>query len=93
MKQLLLSILKSVPQEPLVRITALVLATGLWSFIEITNNVLECDTRAFDDSAVRILRQPTDLSRPMGPSWLPEAGRDVAALGGVTVLLLVIAVL
>jgi undecaprenyl-diphosphatase len=69
---------------------ALTLAVGgAWAFIEIADEVLEGDTQQFDNWAIRTLRTPTDLGRPLGPTWLHEVGRDVTALGGVFVLTLV----
>ncbi|HET9956181.1 MAG TPA: phosphatase PAP2 family protein, partial [Polyangiaceae bacterium] len=35
------------------------------------------------------LREPTNLSDPVGPAWVEEAGRDFTALGGKAVLTLV----
>lgn len=76
-------------QEPLWLFSALVVVVGIWGFIELSSEVIEGDTQAFDEWAVRMLRQPNDLSQPIGPNWLAEAGRDVTGLGGVVVLVLV----
>jgi undecaprenyl-diphosphatase len=38
---------------------------------------------------VRKLRRADDPATPIGPRWLQECGRDITALGGVTVLTLV----
>jgi undecaprenyl-diphosphatase len=35
---------------------------------------------------LRAMRRADDPSRPIGPRWLPEVGRDLTALGGVAVL-------
>lgn len=71
-------------------LVALALATGAaWLFIEVADEVREGETQRFDDWALRALRTPGDLHDPIGPAWLEEAGRDVTALGGVTVLVLV----
>src|SRR5688572_109697 len=70
-----------------VLIAVLVAVGGTWAFVEIADDVLEGDTQKFDDWALRALRQPN--GDPIGPRWLHEAGRDVTALGGVTVLTLV----
>jgi undecaprenyl-diphosphatase len=69
---------------------ALTLAVGgVWAFIEIADEVLEGETQQFDDWAIRSLRTPGNLARPIGPTWLHEVGRDATALGGVFVLVLV----
>ena len=77
------------PREPLWLFTALVIVVGTWGFIKLSSEVIEGDTQAFDEWAIRLLRQPDDLSKPIGPAWLAEAGRDVTGLGGVVVLTLV----
>jgi undecaprenyl-diphosphatase len=73
----------------IVLIAMLVVVGGMWCFIELADEVREGDTQKFDEWAVRSLRQKDDPSKPLGPRWLHEAGRDVTALGGVTVLSLV----
>lgn len=77
--------------ERVILVPLLILATGVWCFIEIADEVLEGDTRSFDEAAVRIMRSATDPADPIGPRWLEEIGRDLTALGGVAVLLLTIA--
>jgi undecaprenyl-diphosphatase len=43
----------------------------------------------FDVHIITALRNPSDLSDPIGPGWLEEAMRDLTALGGTTVLVMV----
>ena len=62
-----------------------------WCFLEIADEVTEGNTRQLDEWIVRSLRHPTDPSNPLGPTWLENVIRDLTALGGVTVLVLVIA--
>ncbi|NNE00348.1 MAG: phosphatase PAP2 family protein, partial [Pirellulaceae bacterium] len=88
---LLRRFVSKIPREPLWLFTALVLVGGTWGFIELSSEVIEGDTQAFDEWAVRALRQVDNPSKPIGPGWLAEAGRDVTGLGGVFVLVLVIA--
>ncbi len=81
----------------LVLIVALLVVAGVWAFVSIAGEVMEGDTQRFDDWAVRALRMPNPESTavrplpqvPIGPKWLREVGRDMTALGGVAVLLLV----
>jgi undecaprenyl-diphosphatase len=61
-----------------------------WCFLEIADEVVEGETRPFDEWVVRSLRHPGDPSDPLGPPWLEEVVRDLTALGGITVLVLVI---
>ena len=70
----------------------LVIAAGsacVWAFIEISSEVREGETRAFDERLLLLLRNPADTSDPVGPRWLEEMARDFTALGGVAVLALI----
>jgi undecaprenyl-diphosphatase len=69
-----------------VLIALLVVVAGCWAFIAIADEVIEGDTHAFDVWAVKTLRKADDPATPIGPHWLAEVGRDMTALGGVTVL-------
>jgi undecaprenyl-diphosphatase len=64
----------------------LVVLIAVLAFIAIADEVMEGDTRNFDEWAIRALRRADDPSTPIGPRWLHEAGRDVTAIGGVFVL-------
>ncbi len=70
----------------LVLIAALLVLAGTDAFVKIAGEVLEGETQAWDNWAVRVLREPGDPAQPIGPRWLPEVGRDLTALGGVAVL-------
>jgi undecaprenyl-diphosphatase len=75
-----------IPREAALLLAVLAIVAGTWAFIEVTEAVVEGDTRAFDEWAVQALRRSDDPSVPIGPPWLQEAGRDFTALGGVAVL-------
>ena len=62
------------------------LLTGLWLFAELADEVLEGDSMAFDNRVLAALRDPSRGGAPRGPWWLPDAARDVTALGGHAVL-------
>lgn len=64
-------------------------AGGLFVFLTLTGEVLEGETRAFDESLLLMLRQPDDPSMPIGPYWVSHAMNDITALGGMTVLSIV----
>ncbi len=82
--------LRSLAVKDLLTLVCVALAlAGAWTFIEITDEVLEGETQAVDTWAVRSLRKPGDVSVPIGPRWLVEDVRDVSALGGRSVLVLV----
>ena len=83
------SILREVSHDLLLLLALLVIVGGTWGFIELADEVSEGSTRRLDDYVLRGMRRADDPSRPIGPSWLPEIGRDLTALGGVAVLTLV----
>lgn len=61
----------------------IVLTSLFWGFIELAQAVGSSETRAFDARVILMLRNPTDLSDPLGPPWVEELARDLTALGGV----------
>lgn len=54
--------------------------------LHIAEGILDGDVFASDRAILLALRDPADLSRPIGPAWLLQASRDVTALGGFTLL-------
>lgn len=68
--------------------TVFLLAGGAWAFIELAEEVMQGDTHAFDMLVLLALRNPADFSDPVGPKWVEELGRDITALGGMAVLML-----
>jgi undecaprenyl-diphosphatase len=64
-------------------------AASLVLFGQLTDEVLEGETHAFDETVLLALRSPADPSDPIGPGWLEEQIRDVTALGSIGVLTLV----
>jgi len=67
------------------------IAGSLAAFFSLADEVVEGDTRAFDERLLLALRNPSDLSDPLGPRWFEELMRDYTALGGSGVLMLVTA--
>ena len=59
-------------------------------FLTLASEIAEGETQAFDLMILKALRSPEDPSRPLGPFWLEGALLDLTALGGSTVLGLVI---
>jgi undecaprenyl-diphosphatase len=70
-------------------LTLIGVGIAIWGFLSISGEVLEAETLPFDRHILLMLRNPADLSDPIGPRWFEEAMRDVTALGGFTVLTLV----
>ncbi len=64
-------------------------AAFLFAFISIVDEVLEGETRAFDEAVLLAFRNPADPADPVGPWWLEAMFRDLTALGGTAVLTLI----
>lgn len=76
----------------LVLVSLTIIVGGTWGFVELAGEVFEGDTKAFDEWALLAMRNPEDVADPLGPRWLEELGRDLTALGGMTILTLVIVI-
>jgi len=62
----------------------------LWGFLALASEVMKGDTTSLDNTILTSLRTADDPSRPIGPAWLEGVMLDVTALGGPTVLWLVV---
>jgi undecaprenyl-diphosphatase len=62
----------------------------LLGFVSLAGEVTDGDTQAFDTKILLALRDPIDLSRPIGPAWIEESLIDLTSIGGATVLWLII---
>ena len=87
MPKLLQSLLRRIESRALVLVIGA--AGALWAFFNIAGEVGEGETQAIDRHILLALRNPADLSDPIGSRSFEEAMRDVTALGGVTVMVLV----
>ncbi|MGL3606949.1 phosphatase PAP2 family protein [Rhizobium sp. G187] len=67
-------------------LTALVAALFAYGLFALTDEILEGETRAFDESVLLMLRDASDVGLPIGPAWLTKVVTDITALGGITVL-------
>jgi undecaprenyl-diphosphatase len=72
--------------ELTVLILVAILAGVLWAFAELGENVVQGETRSFDETILLALRSSDDRSDPIGPGWFEELARDFTALGGAGVL-------
>jgi undecaprenyl-diphosphatase len=59
-------------------------------FLALAGEVMEGETVAFDKKIVLAFRKADDPSQPIGPAWVAGALLDLTALGGATVLGLVV---
>lgn len=73
-------------QELLPLILLVLIAGGVWLFAGLADEVGEGETRKVDRAVLLALREPADLSDPIGPPWMEEAVRDFTGLGSMAVL-------
>ena len=64
-------------------------AAALFAFAKLGEEMVQGDTRAFDEYVLLSLRTAGNPSDPIGPGWLEEMMRDFTALGGTGVLVFV----
>ncbi len=65
-----------------------IVTLSCWAFLLAADAVTEHGHA--DERILLLLREPNDPSDPIGPQWVEEAARDVTALGGHTVLTLLV---
>lgn len=59
-------------------------------FLKLAGAVMEGETLAFDKKIILAFRKADDPSRPIGPAWISGVLMDLTALGGPTVIGLVV---
>ena len=64
-------------------------AAAVYAFVELVDEVMEGESRAFDEWILRALRSPDDPAQPLGPWWLQTMFVDITSLGGTTVVTLI----
>lgn len=64
-------------------VALLCLSTLGYGFFTLAHEVGEGSTEALDRRILLALRNPADLSDPIGPRWLEETMRDITGLGSV----------
>ena len=79
--------LKRLSASKAIILVATLLAASAFTFIEVAGEVSEGETLHLDNTILHALRNPTDPSIPIGPSWLLPGVQDISALGGVAVLI------
>jgi undecaprenyl-diphosphatase len=67
----------------------LAIAGLLFAFGFIAQEVVKGKTLAFDREVMLALRSSADPRVPIGPTWLPEAARDLTSLGSIIVLVII----
>jgi undecaprenyl-diphosphatase len=76
--------------EPVLLITLLAIVLGIWAFAELADEVTEGETVTFDEWVIVHLRKANAPAEPIGPPWLERVAMDTTALGGYTVLTLLV---
>jgi len=76
---------------PIVLALFAIAAAALFAFFSLMNEMLEGETRAFDEAVLKSLRMTGDPAMPIGPPWLTKAFMDITSLGGFTVIMLITA--
>lgn len=59
-------------------------AVCAWLLVKNVPRIYKGRLEAIDNHVLRALRRPDDLSIPVGPKWMPQAAKDVTALGSGT---------
>ncbi len=70
-------------------VTIALTAAALFAFVQLAAEVVEGETRTFDEHVLLSLRNSADPTDPIGPRWLEEIMRDFTAFGGNAVLAMV----
>src|SRR5690606_28764412 len=68
-------------------VALIVVLGGGWFFAELSDEVVEGETRRIDERVLLLFR--TADGDPIGPGWIEETARDFTALGGIGILTLV----
>lgn len=75
--------------EFMVLLALLVVAGGLWGFVELMEVARDAEPHGFDTEILLAFRVAGDTSSPIGPFWMEEAVRDVTSLGSTVVLIFI----
>lgn len=75
-------------QEPRLLLLLALIVGGIWLFTGLVDVVFDEEPgfRSVDETLILALREPQDLSDPIGPVTVETAVRDITALGGTAIL-------
>ncbi|MBV7410925.1 phosphatase PAP2 family protein [Maritimibacter sp. DP1N21-5] len=85
-KQTLAAVTERIEAATLV--VLMLMAAALWAFFALAGEMTEGDLHAFDEAVLMALRVSGDLNNPIGGTEVETAMRDLTALGGITVQVL-----
>ena len=63
-----------------------IMAAGIYTFLAIADEVSENELAQIDSAILLMLRDPADVSVPIGPAWFEQAVIEITTLGGYPVL-------
>jgi undecaprenyl-diphosphatase len=78
-------------QDFLLLLGVFLIVLAVWSFLELADAINSDALWQLDERILLALREPGQLSDPIGPRWFEEMVRDISALGSTTIVLLVTA--
>ncbi|MEW9806335.1 phosphatase PAP2 family protein [Mesorhizobium sp. ZMM04-5] len=71
-----------------VLLAGIVVAGGLWGFVELAEVARAAPAHGLDTEILLLLREAGNPADPIGPAWLEEAVRDITGLGSMIVLVM-----
>ncbi len=69
-------------------VSMLAIVFCVWVFVVLADAVTEQRAQSLDERVILALRDPDQLSKPVGPRWMLGVMRDLTSLGSAPVLLL-----
>lgn len=75
--------------EPHMLAVFVLMAGAVWGFVALADKVTEGRTASLDERVLLALRNPDDVTDPLGPIWFEELARDITTFGGIGVLVLI----
>jgi undecaprenyl-diphosphatase len=71
-------------------VRVLIVFLGTWAFLALAHEMQTGATQDLDDRVLHAMRRPDEPGVPIGPAWVQDTARDVTALGGYSVLILLV---
>jgi undecaprenyl-diphosphatase len=68
----------------------LIVFLGTWAFLALAHEMHTEATQNLDERVMRAVRRADDPTLLVGPAWLQDTARDITALGGYSVLILLV---
>lgn len=69
----------------------LIIFLGTWAFLALAYEMCAGATQSLDERVMRAVRRSDDPGLLVGPAWVQDTARDITALGGYSVLILLVA--